>query len=82
MNDWPGARVLCGDLVENIEVNVHLRHSGRKWVGLFNGAPIRDDEGNDIGFIVTINDITALKCATADVGGPNSTTGCLDSSPE
>jgi PAS domain S-box-containing protein len=66
-DEWPGARVLRGDPVENIEINVHLRHTGRKWVGLFNAAPIRYEHRNDIGFVVTINDITGLKRATAEV---------------
>jgi PAS domain S-box-containing protein len=64
--DWPGSRLLRGEPVENLEINVHIRLTGRRWVGLFNASPIHDDTGEFIGFVVAINDITSLKQATAE----------------
>src|SRR5262249_52177214 len=44
-SDWPGSRVLRGEPVENLEINVHIRATGRRWVALFNASPIHDDTG-------------------------------------
>ena len=60
--DWPGEQALRGRSVPAMDF-LHTADDGRSiWVRV-SAAPFRDDDGNTIGAICTIEDIDARKCA-------------------
>ena len=58
VNEWPLARILCGQHLRNLELAV--RRIGTDWRRVFNygGALVEDEHGKPLMAVVTINDIT------------------------
>jgi two-component system, sporulation sensor kinase A len=54
----PLARLLREGELSKYIVRVRRRDTGIEWVGSFNGAQIRDAEGNVMGAVLTVRDIT------------------------
>ncbi len=60
-DQWAMPRALRGETATNVEFNLRRKDSGTSWIGSYNFAPIRDDEGIIIGAVVTSRDITERK---------------------
>ena len=58
---WAVSRALRGETAVNAEFTLRRRDTGDTWVGSYNFAPVRDDEGHVVGSVVTGRDITAQK---------------------
>jgi PAS domain S-box-containing protein len=61
VSNWPVPRALCGESASNAEFTLRRRDTGESWIGSFNYAPIRDQEGQIAGAVVTARDVTHIK---------------------
>ncbi len=61
-NEWPTQRALHGETATAAEYTIK-RRSGEIYVGSYNYAPIRNGEGDIIGAVATVRDITDQKRA-------------------
>jgi two-component system cell cycle sensor histidine kinase/response regulator CckA len=60
---WVVARALRGETGVNAEYKLRRKDTGETWIGSYNFAPIRDENGGIIGSVVVARDITASKQA-------------------
>ena len=57
--DRPLSRALRGETFAGFEAQVRNVKTAHYWIGSFNGSPVRDQEGEIILAITTVNDVTA-----------------------
>jgi two-component system, sensor histidine kinase and response regulator len=58
---WAVARALKGEVATGAEYRLRRRDTGEEWIGSYNFAPIRGDQGEIVGAVVTARDITDRK---------------------
>ena len=63
LEQWPPARILCGETLRNWEVNVRRRHSNWERIFSYGGTLVRNQQGSPLLAIITVKDITASKRA-------------------
>ena len=63
LEQWAVPRALRGESAANAEFALHRKDTDEKWIGSYNFAPIRDQDGVIVGSVVTGRDITATKRA-------------------
>jgi PAS domain S-box-containing protein len=63
LEEWAVPRALRGETAMNAEYTLRLKVTGETWVGSYSFAPIRDQDGNIAGSVVTARDITEAKRA-------------------
>ena len=61
--EWPINKILKGESIRDYELRVRRRDTGQEWFLSFNGAPVRDERGNQILVVLGIRDITERKRA-------------------
>jgi PAS domain S-box-containing protein len=61
VEEWPMAKALRGEVFTGYELWVTRKDTGKKWVGRYSGAPVRDGDGNIIMGVITLEDITERK---------------------
>ena len=61
LDQWPVLRALRGETVVNAEYTVCRKDLGEAWMGSYSFAPIRGEEGQIVGAVVTARDITEQK---------------------
>ena len=61
LEQWAVPRALRGEIVTNAEYILRRKDTGETWVGSYSFAPIRDNDGNIVGSVVTGRDITERK---------------------
>jgi len=59
--DWPLARAIRGESGANVELLVHRKDSGARWIGLYNYAPIHAEDNSIAGSVLTGRDITEFR---------------------
>uniref|UniRef100_Q3AQD1 histidine kinase n=1 Tax=Chlorobium chlorochromatii (strain CaD3) TaxID=340177 RepID=Q3AQD1_CHLCH len=59
--EWPVSRALQGETMTNAEYTLHRKDTNHTWIGSYNYAPIRNNEGEITGSVVTARDITEQK---------------------
>ncbi len=59
--EWPSARALRGDFVENLEVELHSRHTGTSLLVEISTAPILNAAGKAVQTIITSRDVSERK---------------------
>lgn len=64
---WAVPRALRGETASDVEYGLQRKDTGEAWVGSYSFSPIRSQEGQIVGSVVTARDITALKQAQADL---------------
>jgi len=62
-DQWPLARVLCGERFTDYEVRVRRKDTGGSWIGSYSGTPVQTSSGVNILSLVTLRDITEYKRA-------------------
>jgi two-component system, cell cycle sensor histidine kinase and response regulator CckA len=60
---WAVPRALRGETVTNAEYSLRRKDTGETWIGSYNFAPIRDNDGAIVGSVVVGRDITEKKSA-------------------
>ena len=60
---WAVPRALRGESAKNFEYTLKRRDTGETWIGSYNFAPIRNNDGVIVGSVVTARDITERKQA-------------------
>ena len=63
VEQWAVPRALRGETASNQEYSLRRRDTGESWVGSYNFAPIRDQDGAITGSVVSGRDITLIKAA-------------------
>ena len=63
LEQWPPARILCGETLRNWEVCVRRRHSNWERIFSYGGTLVRNQQGSPLLAILTLKDITASKRA-------------------
>ena len=63
LKDWVVPRALRGETGTGVEFRLLRTDSGETWIGSYNYAPIRDEEGLIVGSVVTARDISESKAA-------------------
>lgn len=58
---WAVPRALRGETASNVEYRLRRKDSGETWVGSYSFAPIRADDGEIVGSVVSGRDITQAK---------------------
>ncbi len=58
---WPGARALRGDYVQNLEIKLHSRYAGTIAIAEVSTAPILDAAGEPVQVVITYRDVTERK---------------------
>ncbi|MBP7633439.1 PAS domain S-box protein [Candidatus Ozemobacteraceae bacterium] len=58
---WAVPRALRGERGENVEYTLRLRSTGETWTGRYNFSPIRSQDGQIIGSVVIVHEITRDK---------------------
>lgn len=61
LNMWAVPRALRGETVMNAEYTLRRKDTGETWVGNYNFAPIRDQDGEIVGSVVVGRDVTEQK---------------------
>jgi PAS domain S-box-containing protein len=59
--EWPLARALAGESASNLELKVTRKDINETWIGVYNFAPIRVEEGSIVGAVLTGRDITKFR---------------------
>lgn len=59
--DWPAAQVLRGQTIKEYELHASRRDTGQCWIFCFNGAPVLNEQGEQILAVVATTDITERK---------------------
>ena len=62
-DEWPVNRILRGESIDNEELWVRRRDTGREWVISFRGQPARDENGSQILAVIVGRDVTEQKRA-------------------
>jgi PAS domain S-box-containing protein len=68
---WPVMRALRGETAINQEYTLRRKDTGETWIGSYNLAPIRAQDGSIAGSVVTARDITVFRQARADLEASN-----------
>jgi diguanylate cyclase (GGDEF)-like protein/PAS domain S-box-containing protein len=58
MKKWPVARILKGERLSNIELEVRRRDSGERWVASFSGSRAVDENGRPQLAVLTVRNVT------------------------
>jgi signal transduction histidine kinase len=58
---WTMPRALRGESATSVELRVRHKDTGRSWIGSFTFAPIRSPQGEIIGAVFTVRDVTEQK---------------------
>ena len=66
-------RALAGEIPEVVEFRFRTKHADRRGWAAQQSAPLRDDQGNVVGAIGTVRNITVLKRAEFDLRAINAT---------
>jgi PAS domain S-box-containing protein len=61
--EWPVNRILRGESIDNEELWVRRRDTGREWIISFRGQPARDENGSQILAVIVGRDVTEQKQA-------------------
>jgi PAS domain S-box-containing protein len=61
VENWAVPRALRGESAINAEFTLRRRDTGESWIGSFNYAPIRGQDGGIVGSVVTARDITDIR---------------------
>lgn len=59
-DEWPASRVLRGESFADWELEVVVSTTGRRFIGSYSGAPVRDESGRVMLGVVTIHDVTEI----------------------
>ena len=62
-DEWPVKRILRGESIDNEELWVRRRDTGREWIISFRGQPARDENGSQILAVIVGRDVTEQKRA-------------------
>lgn len=68
---WPVTRALRGETSTNQEFTLRRKDTGETWIGSYNLAPVRAEDGSIVGSVVTARDITIFKQARIDLEAAN-----------
>lgn len=60
-DEWPIARALRGESGENLELRITRSDIKESWIGMYNYAPIRTEDGSIVGAVLTGRDITGFR---------------------
>ena len=63
LEDWPLARVLRGEILNDWQLRARRRDNGREWFLRFSGQPVRDENGRLVLGVLVTRDITHTKQA-------------------
>ncbi len=63
LEQWAVTRALRGETARQAEYTVRRKDTGETWVGSYNFAPIRNNNGEITGAVVTARDVTRQKLA-------------------
>jgi len=61
--EWPISRILRGEHIRGVELRVRSKVTGKEFIFSYNGAPVRDADGNIVMAVFTAEDITDRKLA-------------------
>jgi signal transduction histidine kinase/ActR/RegA family two-component response regulator len=61
LENWAVPRALRGESASNAEFTLRRRDTGQSWIGSYNYAPIRGEDGSIVGSVVTARDVTHVK---------------------
>lgn len=61
LEQWALSRALRGETATDVEYRLCSKTTGENWWGRYNFAPIRDQNGNIAGAVVTAREVTVLK---------------------
>ncbi|MEN6342891.1 MAG: PAS domain-containing protein, partial [Methanospirillum sp.] len=64
---WAVPRALAGESGTGVEYMLRRRDTGETWIGQYNFAPLRDEDGVIFGSVVTARDITEQKRAEREL---------------
>ena len=64
---WLVSRALRGEVGSNVELYLLRKDTGERWVGSYSYAPIRNQQGEILGAVITARDITELKQIQLDL---------------
>jgi PAS domain S-box/hemerythrin-like metal-binding domain len=62
---WPVNRALNGETASGLEFHLRRKDTGESWLGSYNFGPIRDTNGEILGAVMTMRDITEQKASDA-----------------
>jgi diguanylate cyclase (GGDEF)-like protein/PAS domain S-box-containing protein len=65
LSEWPLSRILRGERIANVELNIKQISTGRRWVASFGGARVDDGTGTPVLAVLTIRDISKRHYAQA-----------------
>jgi PAS domain S-box-containing protein len=63
LEDQPLVRVQRGETFTGLEVHLKRTDTGEEWWGVYNGTPVRNEEGDTVLSVLTFQDITDRKMA-------------------
>ena len=63
LENWAVPRALRGEVVTEAEYTLRRKDTGESWIGSYNFAPIRAEDGEIVGSVVVARDITERKRA-------------------
>jgi PAS domain S-box-containing protein len=78
VDQWPLARILSGEVLRNLEVNIRRKRNGWRRVFSYGGSLVRNADGQANLAIVTMRDITDRKEAERRIQGQLERLGLLD----
>jgi PAS domain S-box-containing protein len=58
MSEWPAVRAIRGETLNDIEILVRNRRTGKSFIGSYSASPLRNEIGETILIAITIRDIT------------------------
>ncbi len=61
LDQWPMSRALAGETFSDLELRLHYKGTGHRWVANYAGCPIRNAAGQIEMVIVTFRDVTTQK---------------------
>jgi signal transduction histidine kinase/ActR/RegA family two-component response regulator len=61
VEEWPLSRVLRGEIFSDWDLQIHRPDTGRSWQFRFSGAPVFDEQGQQMFAILVSSNITARK---------------------
>jgi len=67
LEDGPVMRALRGETVENEELHIRNRDTGREFTAVYSAVPIRDNEGSVVRAVVNISDVTEQRRSEAAI---------------
>ena len=67
LEKWAVPRALSGEVSKSSEYILRRKDTGESWVGSYSFAPVRNDQGDIVGSVVTARDITDRKRAEEEL---------------